>query len=98
MQELKQNKSYIIGIIIASIIGGVASAVDSHTADPIVIYILGTALVALSSNCFIGFLIHLVTAIFTKKVTINGFFICSAIVSVIWALFAILSTLKGMIN
>ena len=86
MEQLRQNKGYIFAILILSLTGGIWASYHPRVVDSIILHALATASIAVAMNCLFGFLILLISWIFTRKITVTRFFIFSTIVCAIWAL------------
>src|SRR5690348_12447326 len=94
MEQLRQNKGYIFAVLILSLIGGIWSSFYPQVADSIILHALLTTLIAIAMNCLIGFLILLISWIFTRKITVKRFLIFSTIICAIWVLLPIVNSIK----
>lgn len=91
MEQLREHKGYILGIVITSLIGGIATSFDPKITDGYTLHIFATTMLAIAMNCLIGLVILLVSWIFSRQITISRFFKFSSIICIIWSLTAVIN-------
>ena len=95
---IKEHKGYLLGMLVAGLVGGTVLAFGKSTIDlPILIYIPLASLTAILICALIGVLILGVSWVSTKNFSLTRFIKITAVTCVIWTLTVILSTFKNMI-
>ena len=94
MEKIKENKDYLIGLLVTSLIGSVALVFGPSQEDlPILINILLTMVTAILMSFIIGGLIFGISGFFTKNFSFTRLVRISTIVCVVWTIFSVLSTM-----
>gem|GEM_PF-3593350 len=97
MEQIKENKSYFIGMFITALIGAIAGVFDPYRVDlPIIVNVLGTTVTVVIMGFIISGLIVGISWIFARKFSFTRLVKISTIVCVVWTVSSILSTMLNL--
>jgi hypothetical protein len=99
MENIKAQKSYLIGILVTTLIGATAIALGPEKTNQSLIVNIVSTTVRVTIMCFLiaGFITGILW-IFKKNYSLARFIRIATIVSVIWTISAILSTMLSSIG
>lgn len=96
MDKIKENKSYLIGLLLTSLVGATIMSFGQDADLPIYLNIPLTTVTAILFSAVIAGLIFGVSWIFTKNASVTRFIKITTVICVVWTLSVILSTIMNL--